>query len=342
MTGQRPIIFYTNGFESFIWDDKFYHEREISGFYTKDELQLLIKRRTIRKDLRTFKVDRKIAGRAYQIEAIKRVAENLAKTHIDNYVGTKRESLLVMATGSGKTRTAVAIVDMLSKCNWAKRVLFLADRNALVTQAKKEFKEHLEHLSSIDLTKEKEDNTTRLVFSTYPTILNKIDKEKVSDKRFYGVGHFDVIIVDEAHRSVYQKYKSIFEYFDSLIIGLTATPKKDIDRNTYGLFGIEDDNPTFSYDLKTAVSEGFLVPPKSISIPLKFQREGIKYSELSDREKEEFEEKFGDPTTEEVPDEIGSEALNRWMFNADTVDKVLDHLMTEGIKVSEGINLERQ
>jgi len=339
MTGQRPIIFYTNGFETFIWDDLFYTEREISGFYTKDELQLLIDRRTTRKDLRTFKVDKNIAGRAYQLEAIKRVAENLGQTHEGRYVGTKRESLLVMATGSGKTRTAAAIVDMLTKCNWAKRVLFLADRNALVTQAKNAFKEHLEHLSSIDLTKEKEDSGTRLVFSTYPTIINKIDKLRTKDERFYGVGHFDLIIIDEAHRSIYHKYKAIFDYFDAMLIGLTATPKKDIDRNTYSLFGIEDDDPTFAYELNTAVEQGFLVPPKSISVPLKFQREGIKYAELSDKEKEEYEEKYGDPTIEEVPDTIGSGALNKWLFNADTVDKVIEHLMKDGVKVSGGDKL---
>tara|TARA_B110001452_G_scaffold17752_1_gene14414 strand:+ start:447 stop:3890 length:3444 start_codon:yes stop_codon:yes gene_type:complete len=339
MTGQRPITFYTNGFETFIWDDLFYNEREISGFYTKDELQLLIDRRTTRKDLRTFKVDKNIAGRAYQLEAIKRVAENLGQTHEGRYVGTKRENLLVMATGSGKTRTAAAIVDMLTKCNWAKRVLFLADRNALVTQAKNAFKEHLEHLSSIDLTKEKEDSSTRLVFSTYPTIINKIDKLRTKDERFYGVGHFDLIIIDEAHRSIYQKYKAIFDYFDAMLIGLTATPKKDIDRNTYSLFGIEDDDPTFAYELNTAVEQGFLVPPKSISVPLKFQREGIKYAELSDKEKKEYEEKFGDPTNEETPDIIGSGALHKWLFNTDTVDKVLEHLMKDGIKVSGGDKL---
>ena len=336
---QRPIIFYTNGFETFIWDDLFYTEREISGFYTKDELQLLIQRRTSRKDLRTFKVDKNIAGRAYQLEAIKRVAENLGQTHQGRYVGTKRESLLVMATGSGKTRTAAAIVDMLTKCNLAKRVLFLADRNALVTQAKNAFKEQLKHLSSIDLTKEKEDSSTRLVFSTYPTIINKIDKLRTKDERFYGVGHFDLIIIDEAHRSIYHKYKAIFDYFDSMLIGLTATPKKDIDRNTYSLFGIEDDDPTFAYELNTAVEQGFLVPPKSISVPLKFQREGIKYAELSEKEKEEYEEKFGDPTSEEAPDTIGSGALNKWLFNTDTVDKVLEHLMKDGIKVSGGDKL---
>lgn len=340
MHAQRPVIFYTNGFETYIWDDTFYTDREIQGFYTQDEIQLLIDRRTTRKDLRAFKVNKDIAGRDYQLEAIKRVAENLVVDGKDgNLRGAKRESLLVMATGSGKTRTAAAIVDMLTKCNWAKRVLFLADRNALVTQAKNSFKEHLEHLSSIDLTKEKEDSNTRLVFSTYPTIINKIDKVKTDDQRFYGIGHFDLIIIDEAHRSVYQKYSAIFDYFDAMIIGLTATPKKEIDRNTYGLFGIEDDNPTFAYELNTAVKQGYLVPPKAISVPLKFQREGIKYAELSDREKEEYEEKFGDPSNEEAPDEIGSAALNKWLFNTDTVDKVLEHLMNDGIKVSGGDKL---
>lgn len=340
MHQQRPIIFYTNGFETFIWDDTFYTDREIQGFYTQDELQLLVDRRTTRKDPRHFKVNTNIAGRDYQLEAIQRVAENLVTDSADGKLrGARRESLLVMATGSGKTRTATAIVDMLTKCNWAKRILFLADRNALVTQAKNAFREHLPELSAIDLTKEKEDNNTRLVFSTYPTIINKIDKVKTEDQRFYGVGHFDLIIIDEAHRSVYHKYRDIFEYFDAMLLGLTATPKKDIDRNTYGLFGIEDDNPTFAYELDRAVSDGFLVPPKSISVPLKFQREGIKYHELSEAEKLEYEEKFGDPTTEEAPDTISSAALNKWLFNTDTVDKVLEHLMENGIKVSGGDKL---
>lgn len=340
MHSQRPIIFYTNGFETFIWDDTFYTDREVQGFYTQDELQLLIDRRQTRKDPRSFGVNKNIAGRDYQLEAIKRVAENIVVDGPKGQLkGSSRESLLVMATGAGKTRTATAVVDMLTKSNWAKRILFLADRNALVSQAKNAFREHLPELSSIDLTKEKEDSKTRLVFSTYPTIINKIDKVKTDDQRFYGVGHFDLIIIDEAHRSVYQKYRAIFEYFDAMLLGLTATPKKDIDHNTYGLFGIEDDNPTFAYELDKAVTDGYLVPPKSISVPLKFQREGIKYHELSESEKQEYEEKFGDPTNEEAPDTINSGALNKWLFNTDTVDKVLDHLMTNGIKVSGGDKL---
>lgn len=339
MTGQRPIIFYSNGFETHVWDDTFYPEREVSGFYTKDELQYLIERRRTRKDLREFQVDRDIAGRPYQLEAIKRVAEALVTTHDNELRGKSRKALLVMATGSGKTRVSAAIVDMLTKSNWAKRVLFLADRNALVTQAKNSFKEHVPHLSSIDLTKEKEDNGTRLVFSTYPTIMNRIDSQKNEDGRFYGPGHFDVIIIDEAHRSVYQKYRAIFEYFDAILIGLTATPKKDIDHNTYTLFNIEDDNPTFAYELNQAVQDKFLVPPKAINLPVKFVHEGIKYSELSEADKAEYEETFFDGETEVEDSEISKTAINKFLFNNNTIDEVLDYLMNHGIKVEGGDKL---
>ncbi len=339
MHGQRPIIFYSNGFTTYVWDDLFCPEREVQGFYSKDELQLLIDRRSTRTDLREFKVNMDIAGRAYQLEAIKRVAENSVITKKGELKSRSRQSLLVMATGSGKTRTASALVDMFVKCNWVKRVLFLADRNALVTQAKNAFKEYLPHLSAIDLTKEKEDNGTRLVFSTYPTIMNRIDGLSADDQRFYGVGHFDLIIIDEAHRSIYDKYKAIFDYFDAMLVGLTATPKTEVDHNTYSLFGIEDHNPTFAYELDKAVLEKYLVPPKAKSVQLKFLREGIKYKDLSDTEKEEYELKFGDPSTSEAPEEIASTALNAWLFNDDTVDKVLNYLMTSGIKVQSGDKL---
>lgn len=340
MHGQRPLIYYTNGFETYFWDDTFYPARRVFGFHTKNELQLAIDRRNSRKDIRKFKVNESITGRYYQKEAIQRVAE--AFVNIDkrgNLTAGSRKALLVMATGSGKTRTSASITDMLTKCNWAKRILFLADRNALVTQAKNAFAEHLPHLSSIDLTKEREDNGTRLVFSTYPTIMNKIDSVKSEDNRFYGIGHFDMIIIDEAHRSVYQKYGAISEYFDSLLVGLTATPKTEIDRNTYSLFEIEDDNPTYAYELDQAVADGFLKPPKAMGVPIHFLREGIRYDELSDREKEEYEEKFGDPTSGEAPDEISSNALNSWLFNTTTVDIVLNHLMNDGIKVEGGDKL---
>lgn len=333
---QRPLIYYTNGFEFYLWDDLFAPDRKVSGFMTKDQLELAIRRRKDRKDLRDFKVNLAITGRPYQTEAIQRVAENLSVIKDGKLKQRHRKSLLIMATGSGKTRTAASIVDMMVKCNWAKRILFLADRNALVTQAKNAFTEHLQDLTSIDLTKENENDSTRLVFSTYPTMMNQIDRARNGEGRFYGVGHFDLIIIDEAHRSVYQKYRAIFQYFDAFILGLTATPKKDVDHNTYELFEIEDDNPTFAYELDQAVKDGFLVPPRAISVPLKFMREGIKYSELSEKEKLEYEEKFGDPSNEEADEGIDKSQLYKWLFNSNTVDQVLNHLMTSGIKVDGG------
>lgn len=338
MHGQRPIIFFTNGFETWLWDDQFYPPRQVHGFYTKEELRLLIQRRKNRKDLRKATVNKTIAGRHYQIEAIRRVAEAYCGEMDGQLKGAGRAALIVMATGAGKTRVSAAIVDLLTKSNWAKRVLFLADRNALVTQAKNRYKELLPHLSSIDLTKEKEDDTTRLVFSTYPTIMNRIDSARSDDERFYGVGHFDLIIVDEAHRSIYQKYQAIFAYFDALLLGLTATPRDEADRDTYELFDCEVHNPTAFYELDEAVRDQFLVPPQGKSVDLGFVKRGIKYEELSDADKLKYEETFRDEAGG-VPSEINAAAINQWLFNADTIDKVLDHLMTYGLKVEGGDKL---
>ncbi|APA92224.1 DEAD/DEAH box helicase family protein [Myroides sp. ZB35] len=339
---QRPLIFYSNGYKTYLWDDHFYPSREVYGFYTKEELQVLIRRRLERTDLRNFKINQQIAGRPYQLQAIQRIAEEMVTINQNKLSGRHRKALLVMATGSGKTRTAAAMVDMFTKCNWAKRILFLADRNALVTQAKNAFKEYLPHLSAIDLTKEKEDTEARVVFSTYPTILNRIDDTKNDDQKLFSIGHFDVIIIDEAHRSVYQKYKAIFDYFDAILIGLTATPKKDVDKNTYQLFEIEDDNPTFAYELDAAVQAGYLVPPKAFTVPVKFPREGLKYSELSEKDKNHFEELFGITTGENAEldqIEIPKSKINSFLFNKKTVDLVLEYLMNHGLKIESGDKL---
>jgi type I restriction enzyme, R subunit len=330
MFNQRPLIFYTNGFNTWFWDDVNYAPRPVFGFYTKDELQTLVHRRTQKHPLSMQPIP-SITNRYYQQAAIKATTETF-----DNH---RREALLVMATGTGKTRTAAALIDVLSKAGWVKRVLFLADRNALIHQAKVNLNDYLPHLPAVDLTKEKEDESSRLIFSTYQTLMNQIDGEFNGDSRHFGVGYFDLIIFDEIHRSVYNRYKHIFRYFDGLKVGLTATPKSEGDKDTYALFNMEPSNPTYSYELETAVSDQFLVPPRAISVPLKFQRQGIKYADLSAAEQTAYETQFLDPITGLFPDEIDSPALNQWLFNTDTVDKVIGHLMTHGVKVEGGDKL---
>ena len=331
MMGQRPVIFYTNGFETWIWDDLEYAPRRIHGFYKKDELEVLVQRRNSRQSLQSAPIDPLIVERYYQIEAIRCVAKVLETRG--------REALLVMATGTGKTRTAAALVDVMSKCNWAKRVLFLADRTALIYQAKNAFSTHLPNLPSVDLTREKDQIHARIVFSTYQTMINQIDNSFEDDQRYFSVGHFDVVIFDEIHRSVYNKYRAIYEYFDAYKIGLTATPSSFGDRDTYLLFGLQPGNPTYAYELDTAVSDHYLVPPKGFGVPIKFQRKGIKYDELTREEQIKYEETFADPITGEIPDSINKSALNKWLFNTGTVDKVIAHLMKNGIKVAGGDRL---
>jgi type I restriction enzyme R subunit len=327
--GQRPIIFYTNGYEHHIWDDTNYPPRQIQGFYKKSELELLIQRRTTQKPLSTSNINPAIASRHYQARAIRKVSEAFEQNK-------ERKVLIIMATGAGKTRTAIALVDLLMRCNWVKRALFLADRVSLVNQAIKVFKKHLPDSAPVNLLTEK-DTEGRVYASTYGTMMGLINDTKNGQKRF-GVGHFDIIIIDEAHRSVYQKYRHIFDYFDSHLLGLTATPKDEIDRNTYGLFDLENGVPTDAYQLEDAVKDGYLVPTQAISVPLKFQREGIKYDELSESEKEEWDALEWDESGN-IPDRIEAGALDQWLFNQDTADKVLEHLMTRGLKVAGGDRL---
>jgi len=311
--GQRPVIFYSNGYEHWLWDDTRYPPRKVQGFYKKAELGLLIQRRETRRALAAAPINSEIVERHYQTRAIRRMAEAFERDH-------DRKALLVMATGAGKTRTIIALSDLLMRCNWAKRVLFLADRVALVNQAVNAFKRHLPDASPVNLVTEKHAEG-RVYVSTYPTMMGLIDEASDGQRRF-GVGHFDLVIIDEAHRSVFQKYRAIFDYFDSLLVGLTATPKDEVDRNTYGLFDLEDGVPTDAYSLEEAVRDGFLVPPRAVSVPLKFQREGIKYDELSEEDKDQWDAlEWDDDGT--VPDRVEAEAVNKWLFNKDTVDKVL-------------------
>ncbi len=329
---QRPAIYYTNGFEIYMWDDKNYPPRKVSGFYTQDELQLLVNRRTSKQNLEHVYVQDKITNREYQLEAIKSVCETFDEGH--------RKALIVMATGTGKTRTAISIVDVLSDKEWVKNVLFLADRTVLVKQAKNNFTKLLPNMSTCNLLSTTDNpEEARIVFSTYQTMMHAIDVTKNKEgNKLFTPGHFDLIIVDEAHRSIYKKYQAIFEYFDGLVVGLTATPRNDVDRNTYRFFEIENDVPTFAYEYEKAVKEGYLVDYHVIKTSTDFMDRGIKYSELSEQEKEEYENTFTDEE-DNMPEEIESSAINAWLFNRDTIKKLLEVLMEKGLKVKGGDEL---
>lgn len=329
--GQRPIIFYSNGYNTFIWDDTFYPPEEIHGFYKKEELQRLINRRKTRvTDLSTIPADENIAGgngRTYQKLAIKAVGEHLQKKH--------KRALIVMATGTGKTRTIIALIKQLQQANWSKRTLFLCDRISLLDQAKGAFTQNLPNTPAVDLRVDKTNTTARICLSTYGTMMGLIN-EVQKGNRLFGPGHFDLIVLDEAHRSIYQKYGAIFEYFDSLLVGLTATPKKEIDKNTYDLFRLQDDLPCYNYTLEEAVDAGHLVDFEAVNVVTGLSRNGLTYDHLSEEEKEEYEKHFSDEDTGELPDKIDSTALNHWLFNKDTVDSILKTLMEKGIKVNGG------
>lgn len=328
MYKQKPMIFTTNGFETYFSEKGEYNQIKVSGFFTKDELQKFMNRRNEKKILETIKISDKITDRYYQKEAIRAVCENIKLGY--------RKSLLVMATGTGKTRTAASLVDVLMRGGYITNVLFLADRTALVSQAKEDFGKYLEHTTLCNLVSNKDDRKARIVFSTYQTMMNAIDSERNEEgDKIFTPAHFDLIIIDESHRSIFKKYKAIFEYFYSLMIGLTATPKTDVDRNTYDFFEMENGVPTYVYDYETAVEKDHvLVPYHNIEVKTKFLEEGIHYDDLSAEEKLQYEEQFSEDDT--VDDTILPSDINKFIFNKDTVDRVLDDLMTNGIKINSG------
>ena len=329
--GRRPMMFTTNGFETYFWDDRSGPQRKVSGIFSKDDLQKLMNRRTERLDLMTIPIDDKITDRYYQKEAIRAVCEQIGLGF--------RKHLLVMATGTGKTRTASSLTDVLSRGKHVTNVLFLADRTALVKQAKDDFKNYLPDMSLCNLCSNKDDRSARIVFSTYPTMLNAIDDMKAKGgQRMFTPAHFDLIIIDESHRSIFKKYRAIFEYFDAIMVGLTATPKTDVDRNTYDFFEMEHGVPTYAYDYETAVyTDHVLVPYYNYEVKTKFLEEGITYDDLSDEDKERYEDDFIEDGL--MPDFIPSAQLNKFVFNETTVDTVLQDLMERGIRVEGGDRL---
>lgn len=328
--GRRPVIFLTNGFETRIQDNQ-YPERKVAAIYSKRDLEKLFNLQTMRTSLKNIVVNKNIAGRWYQEVAVKAVCQSFDEKN-------RRKALLVMATGSGKTRTVMALCDVLLKHGWVKNILFLADRTSLVTQAKRSFTNLMPDLTLTNLCDGKQNANARCVFSTYQTMMGCIDDIKDDEGKLFTCGHFDLLICDEAHRSIYNKYRDIFNYFDAPLVGLTATPKDDIDKNTYEVFELESGVPTYGYELAEAVKDGYLVDFLSVETELKFIEQGIAYDELSDEEKDEYEKTFITETGE-IPEKIAPSALNNWVFNEDTIRKVLNILMQDGLKIDYGENL---
>ena len=343
--GVRPVIYYTNGFETNIIDGLGYPPRPLFGFHTADDLERLIQKRG-RKDITDFSVKDSITDRHYQKMAIKAVCEHYNKKH--------RKALLVMATGTGKTRVSISLVDVLMRNDWVKNVLFLADRTSLVSQAHKNYAKLLPNTTTCVLSEKdndkKKDLSARIVFSTYQTMINYID----TDDKLYSVGHFDLIIIDEAHRSIFGKYAAVFNYFDAMLVGLTATPREDVDRSTYEIFQMEEGEPNFAYELDEAVADHYLVNYHGFKRGSQIMREGIKYDKLTEEEKHQLELVWEYESGYEVGSrrfEVGSKTSNlkpptsrdidsseifSYIFNEDTIDAVLQDLMEHGLKVQSG------
>ncbi len=263
---ELPFCFYTNGHDIFFWDLENYPPKKVYGFPTREDLERYSYLRKQRKSLASELINTKIAGRDFQIAAIRSVMEAVERR--------KQKFLLVMATGTGKTRTCIALVDALMRGGWVERTLFLVDRIALRDQTLDAFKEHLPNEPRWPKQGEKDISTDRRVYvSTYPTMLNIIR----DDNNPLSPHFFDLIVVDESHRSIYNTYQEILDYFNTITLGLTATPTDVIDHNTFQLFECEDGVPTYAYSYDEAVNH---IPPylcnfQVMKIKTKFQEEGI-------------------------------------------------------------------
>lgn len=328
MQGSRPVIFYTNGFETYLWDDENSAPRVVSGMFPQKDINAMINRRCIKKPVNSINFDDKITNRVYQNRAVTKCCENYEKGI--------RKCLLVMATGTGKTRTAASVVDVMTRSQQMGRILFLADRKELVKQAKNAFSSYIPNTTMCNLLLNKDEKNANIVFSTYPTILNAIDTIKNSDgSRFFSPGHFDLIIIDEAHRSIFNKYKAIFEYFDACLLGLTATPKKTVHQSTYEFFDMKNNMPTDVYEYNEAVNKDHvLVPFYLIETATQISDDGITYENLDEDERNAYEDEFYED--EGMPEHIPPERINKYIFNIDTVDRMISDLMNNGIKHKNG------
>ncbi|WP_437336597.1 DEAD/DEAH box helicase family protein [Sorangium sp. So ce394] len=319
-TGVRPVIFFTNGVDVFLWDDvQGYPYRTVYGFYSKDSLEYLVHQRANKKPLATVEPNLAIANRMYQLEAVKRVCER--------FTGNFRKALVVQATGTGKTRVAISLCDVLMRAGWVKRILFLCDRRELRKQADRVFKEFMpgEPRVIVDASTAN-DRDKRIYLATYPAMMKCFED--------FDVGFFDLIIADESHRSIYKKFRSLFQYFDALEVGLTATPVRFIERNTYDLFGCEDRDPTSHFSFEDAINSNppFLVPFRVVAVSTKFSRDGFRYADMTPEQQAELEDQ--DPQAQQV--DYDSEDLDKHFFNRDTTRAIWRSLMDGGIREATG------
>ncbi len=316
--GQRPVIFYSNGYDIRLLDDaQGYNSRKLYGYYSKSSLQYLIKQRSLKKDLNKTPIDTNVAGRLYQIESISRVCERFTDKH--------RRALVVQATGTGKTRVSIALAKRLLEAGWAKRVLFLCDRKELRKQAGNAFNEHTnEPLYVVGKSKKDAASGARVFIATYPGMMRIFQQ--------YDVGYFDLIVADESHRSIYNIYGDIFKYFDALEVGLTATPVEMVSRSTCQLFGCDYKKPTANYPLELAISDGNLVPYKVVTYTTQFLRDGIKSEKLTEEQIAELEDQGFDPN------ELDFEAsqIDEAVKNKDTNRHILRNLMEKGLRDADG------
>lgn len=329
--GVRPVIYFTNGFKLYVVDRLGFPKRQIAAFHTLEDLQLL-QRRQGRADITDLSVNQNISGRYYQIAGIHALCHHFNTKH--------RRGLLVMATGTGKTRTAISLVELLTRADWVKNTLFLADRTSLVKQAKKAFDKHLPDTTCSDLTAKDHNKNARILLSTYQTMINYVD----ADEKPFSVGRFDLIIVDEAHRSIFDKFKAIFKYFDAMIVGLTATPSDQVNRSTYDIFELEQGEPNYAYEYQTAVDDGYLRPFRGLKYDSEVLKNGIKYDDLSPKEREQMEQIWEwealqdavDPDKDPEPRDISNNEIFKYVYNTSTIDNMLRELMEKGVRVESG------
>jgi len=314
--GQDPFIFLSNGKEIQFWDRERYPPRKISGFYTRDDLERLNHQKKYAQSLSQISISADIAGRDYQNEAIRRVTEGVELA--------KRKFLLVMATGTGKTRTTIALVDSMLRSKRVQRVLFLADRRELVRQAMTEFKSHLPN-ESLARIESGETSGARIQFSTYPSMMQVYEK--------LSVGYYDLIIADESHRSIYQRYKSIFDHFDAIQLGLTATPTDYIDHNTFELFDCGDNVPSYYYSYEQAVADKNLVDYRVLDAQTNFQLKGIQGDALP----EPLKQMAVDQGVEIDELNFDGSDIEKGIVNQGTNDAMVRELMDKGRKDSRGL-----